>query len=102
MSGAVLVSVLVHWDLAAVGLKYHVPNVLRPYIRRLGVVALDFCSLLHPPDRIGVHENDNGVPTKGAPYSTMSYPPFHLYTFEPWLLGKQISGLCVDRMRLLL
>ena len=99
MSGAVLVSVLVHWGLGAVGSKYRAPNVLRPYIRRLGVVAPDFCSLLHPPDRIGVHENDNGVPTKGAPYSTMPYPPFHLYTFEPWPLGKQRCGLCVDRMR---
>ena len=101
MSGAVLVSVLWHWDLGAAGSKYRGPNVLHPYIRPLGVVAPDFCNLSRPLDRIGAHENDNGVPTRDAPYSTMPDPLFHLCTFEPWPLEKQRCGRCVDLMRLL-
>src|SRR5210317_544004 len=101
MLGAALVSVWAHWDLGAAGSKYHGPNVLHPYIHHLAVVAPDFCNLLRPLDRKGVHENDNGVPTTDAPYSTMPDPHFHLCTFEPWPLGKQRCGRCADRMRLL-
>ena len=81
MSGAALVSVLVCWDLGAAGSKYRGPNAQHPYIHRLGVVAPDFCNLLHPLDRIGVYENDNGVPTTDAPYSTMPDSLFHPCTF---------------------
>ena len=98
MSGAALVSVLVHWDLGAVGSKYRGPNALRPCTHRLGEVAPDFYNLLHPLDRIGVHENDNGDPTKDALYSTMPDLLFHLCTFEPWPLEKQRYGRCVDLM----
>ena len=101
MSGAALVSVLVHWDWGAGDSICRAPNALHPYIRPLGVVAPDFCNLLHPLDRIGAHENDNGVPTTDAPYLTMPDPLFHLCTFEPWPLEKQRCGRCVDLMRLL-
>ena len=99
MLGAALVSVLARWDLGVAGSKYREPNVLHPYSHRLGAVAPDFCNLWHLLDRIGVHENDNGVPTTGAPYSTMPDPLFHRCTFEPWPLEKQRCGRCVDLMR---
>ena len=99
MSGAALVSVLVRLDLGAAGSKYRGPNALRRCTHRLGVVVPDFYNLLHPLDRIGVRENDNGVPTTDAPYSTMPDLLFHLCTFEPWPLEKQRYGRCVDLMQ---
>ena len=99
MSGAVLVSVLGRLDLGVVDSKYRVPNGLRPYTHRPGAAVPDFCSSWSPLDKIGAHENDNGVPTKDAPYSTMSYPLFHPRTFEPLPQGKQRCGRCVNRMR---
>ena len=99
MLGAAWVSVLVHWDWGAGDLIYRAPNVLHLCIHPLGVVVPDFCNLWHLLDRIGVHENDNGVPTMDALYSTMPDPLFHLCTFEPWPLEKQRFGRCVGRMR---